>query len=279
MPSPRPNFSEWITSTGSALGYTNSASLARALNIQQSTISRWKTKNSQPSVEHLSRISQLFGVDLKVLLVLAGYIEAVPPSPDELRAAPRRTRAEEMIGEADLDPHLEEFVREYWSARMEEEHARLAGMIDFAKEAASKGLSRPMSKTALRMHTLTNIMEHFSDFQGKLSDYLLHEGVVVDFERGERVEDTRWFAPPGETRKPLPSGTLTHVSHWGAPGEVTDPQAPRWRAVLTGSDRVAMFWTEPMRIADIPEALNEIRLVNGLANERHDVAPEEEDES
>lgn len=67
-------FSEWITPAARAAGYTTSGQLANALGINRSTISRWEYGGHQPSVKHLARISDVFGVDLRELLAMAGHI-------------------------------------------------------------------------------------------------------------------------------------------------------------------------------------------------------------
>jgi len=128
-----PSFSEWLNSTGRALGFPTSAALARALGIQQSTVSRWKTKNSQPGVEHLAKISDLFGVELKSLLVLAGYLEASPG----IATAPavHISFEESMINGLSLSERFKDVARGFWAERVAEERSRLASFLLGLEEA------------------------------------------------------------------------------------------------------------------------------------------------
>ncbi len=110
-----------MTATGHALGYSTSASLARALGIQQSTVSRWK-KGTKPSVEHLVKISELFGVELKTLLILSGHMEG-DVSPAALAAPP--TPADRIIEGIDAPEEYRAHLRMFWLAREREELERL----------------------------------------------------------------------------------------------------------------------------------------------------------
>jgi transcriptional regulator with XRE-family HTH domain len=91
-------FASWLGTMGAALGYTNDAQLAKALEVNQSIVSRWR-RGSQPSAAHLWRVGRLFRTDLEALLVLSGHIPALPdeqsapqvsPSDEALAAAHRR---------------------------------------------------------------------------------------------------------------------------------------------------------------------------------------------
>lgn len=128
-----PSFSEWLNSTGRALGFPTSASLARALGIQQSTVSRWKTKGSQPGVEHLAKISDLFGVELKSLLVLAGYLDATPG----IASAPavHMSFEELMINDLSISERFKDVARKFWADRMNEERNRLGDFLLGLEEA------------------------------------------------------------------------------------------------------------------------------------------------
>jgi transcriptional regulator with XRE-family HTH domain len=68
-------FMRWLTTMGKAFRCPRDSDLARALQVPQSTIHRWRS-GSRPTVEHLARVGRLFGTGIEPLLVLAGYIPA-----------------------------------------------------------------------------------------------------------------------------------------------------------------------------------------------------------
>lgn len=70
-------FSAWLDATSKAIGFRTNTALANALGVPQPTVSRWKS-GSQPSVDHLVKVSRLVGIHLEHLLVLAGYMDAEP---------------------------------------------------------------------------------------------------------------------------------------------------------------------------------------------------------
>jgi len=281
MPSRRPTFSDWVTSTGTALGYTNDASLARALGIQQSTISRWKKNSAKPGVEHLARISELFGVDIKVLLVLAGYLEAPPPAPEDLHPLGVHTRAEQMISNARVSTsHQRDLLQRFWASRLEEEQERLSRLIDFTERAIKDGLDRQRVKEELKAQTRTDATSHFSDFAHSLTDSLVEEGVVVDFQDGRPYGDTGWYRPSGEVDEPLPSFVHSLIGHWDGAETNVRLEDARWRALLVASDGTAVAWTGLLPLLDASEALLRFHKNLGYAtSEGSSDAPEEEDPS
>lgn len=80
MVSETSEFALWLDMTASAMGFKNDAALAKALGINPSSISRWKS-GMQPRVSHLAKVSEIFGVDLKPLLVISGHLEAKADGP------------------------------------------------------------------------------------------------------------------------------------------------------------------------------------------------------
>jgi transcriptional regulator with XRE-family HTH domain len=117
-------FTDWLDTTVRALGYRNDAELARALDVDQSVVSRWRT-GSQPNVSHLGKIGQILGIALEPLLVLSGHCEpSMVRNPNMLITAAERT-----IDAADLDKKTKQQLRDYWTSRMDEEHERLGQII------------------------------------------------------------------------------------------------------------------------------------------------------
>ena len=130
---PPSSFSDWLVTTGRAIGYTTNTALARALGIPQPTVSRWKA-GSKPSVEHLVKISDLFGIELKTLLILSGHMKG-EVSPGKL--APPPSEAERMIAESPMEESLKKVLRDFWKERMREERDRLQNLIQGTLNAVS----------------------------------------------------------------------------------------------------------------------------------------------
>jgi transcriptional regulator with XRE-family HTH domain len=138
-------FADWLERTARGLGYESDAKLAAALDLPQSTIGRWRRPAtgrktvSRPSVEHLVRISSLFGVAVEQLLVLAGHVppEAVRRAEDGSPATPT-TATENLIVQAGLPEAVEQVVRAYLRARLKEERVRLAALIRVIGEAQGR---------------------------------------------------------------------------------------------------------------------------------------------
>jgi hypothetical protein len=95
---------------------------------------RWR-KGSRPTIEHLLRISQTFGVNLESLLVLSGHAptgslgDVQPPPPPQ-----SVTPTERIILNADLDEHLESIMQDYWKNRIEEERGRVRKLVKLLTE-------------------------------------------------------------------------------------------------------------------------------------------------
>lgn len=126
-------FADWLIATGRAMGYATHTSLAKAIGVPQPTVSRWKT-GAKPSVEHLVKISELFGIELKTLLILSGHMKGEVSS-EEL-ALPI-SEAERLVDESPLEEALKEALRDFWKERMQEEHARLQELLKGVEYAVS----------------------------------------------------------------------------------------------------------------------------------------------
>lgn len=157
MPPEAPEFAAWLISTGRALGYTTNTALAKAIGVPQPTVSRWKG-GSKPSVEHLVKISELFGVELKTLLVLAGYMQG-----DVGKALrPPRSQGDRIIDEMSAPQAYKEDLRAFWQQREAEELDRLrvlAEGLDNAVAITGVGDSKSMEpwlEDAMR----TNLPQH-----------------------------------------------------------------------------------------------------------------------
>lgn len=79
------------------------------------------------------KISELFGVELKLLLVLAGYLEG--EAGKEIQ--PPLSEAERMIDESLLETRFKSQLRAFWFERMEEEQARLRDLLNGVHNAIS----------------------------------------------------------------------------------------------------------------------------------------------
>lgn len=94
-------FSSWLEATRKAMGFRTNTALAEALGIPQPTVSRWKS-GAQPSVEHLAKLSDLFGVSLKTLLVLAGHLPGQADGPEFTEGGPQSPEGMLLVSRDDL---------------------------------------------------------------------------------------------------------------------------------------------------------------------------------
>jgi transcriptional regulator with XRE-family HTH domain len=84
---PSEPFAAWLRGQLRRRGWT-AAELARRLQVPSGTISRWLTGQRQPSSRSCDRLADVLGVDLDLVLSLAGHRPATGPSePDDPRAA------------------------------------------------------------------------------------------------------------------------------------------------------------------------------------------------
>lgn len=126
-------FADWLISTGRAMGYATNSALAHAIGVPQPTVSRWK-KGAKPSVEHLVSISDLFGIELKTLLVLSGHMQG-DVSPGKL--APPPSQADRIIDSVNAPEPYKTELRIFWAAREREELYRLELLAEAVETAHS----------------------------------------------------------------------------------------------------------------------------------------------
>lgn len=119
-------FADWLIATGRAMGYTTYTSLAQALGVPQPTVSRWKA-GAKPSVEHLVRISELFGIELKTLLILSGHMKGDVSAKD---LALPSSQADRIIASMKSNGEYREMLKDFWQRRQHEELERLQLLAD-----------------------------------------------------------------------------------------------------------------------------------------------------
>lgn len=90
-------FGEWLGATSKALGFRNNSALARAIGVNQANVSRWTSGHTIPTVDHLVKMSDLFGIDLKTLLAMSGHITPEQANRSETDPFPRPTLPEGTI--------------------------------------------------------------------------------------------------------------------------------------------------------------------------------------
>lgn len=163
-------FARWLAGMSRALGYTREADLARALELPQSTVMRWR-KGSRPSVEHLVRVSRVLKTQLEPLLVISGHVEPglgfefgdqppEPPSP--------RTETVRRIEEAELPEDMKMILRQYWDKRLTEERARVYRFITQFSSAEDvpfeemKGWLASAYETELPLHVTSAFLDLLS---------------------------------------------------------------------------------------------------------------------
>jgi transcriptional regulator with XRE-family HTH domain len=79
-------FAEWLRTQLRRRGW-NAAELARQLHVPSGTISRWMSGERQPSSRSCDLLADVLGVDLDLLLTLAGHRPGPEaPGPDDQRA-------------------------------------------------------------------------------------------------------------------------------------------------------------------------------------------------
>lgn len=84
-----------------AAGYTTATSIARALGVNDSVVSRWLSGKSQTEVQMIRRLSPLLHVPVLELLVAAGHIE---PGEAKMKSTPTPP-ASAPVG-AGVDPEV-----------------------------------------------------------------------------------------------------------------------------------------------------------------------------
>lgn len=154
-------FATWLEATAQALGYTSDSALAKALSVEQSTVSRWKTSaTARPSIDQLLKIGKLFGIRLEPLLVLSGHAPADAVGVSELPAQPTSAAERQIV---DADPEVQELLRQYWGARMREEEIRLAWlMVHVSEVQAAQKVPAGKRQSAIELVS-TNVQTHVSD--------------------------------------------------------------------------------------------------------------------
>lgn len=142
-------FADWLTTMSRALGYGREADLARALDIPQSTVLRWR-RGSQPSISHLAKLSTVLRTDLVALLQLAGHIEpgfTSPPEPPD-----GRTETERRIDDANITDAAKGVLRTYLADRMAEEEARIVTLLAHLAEGWEISSLDRVLRTDLPVH-------------------------------------------------------------------------------------------------------------------------------
>jgi transcriptional regulator with XRE-family HTH domain len=94
------NFARWLEATMQSRGLSQAA-IARRVGVADAQVSRWRRGQVTPSLPHLQRIADTFGVPRVELDRLAGY--PVPGEPD--------TGADDPEAAAELRAHLAQLER------------------------------------------------------------------------------------------------------------------------------------------------------------------------
>lgn len=142
-------FADWLAAMSRALGYGREADLARALDIPQSTVLRWR-RGSQPSIRHLARLSTVLRTDLVALLQLTGHIEPGFTSPPVLPSG--RTVTERRIDDAEITAQAKDALRTYLTDRMAEEETRIVTLLAHLAEGWDVSTLDQLLQTDLPVH-------------------------------------------------------------------------------------------------------------------------------
>jgi transcriptional regulator with XRE-family HTH domain len=96
---PSPEFSGWVRQQLRRRQW-NDAELARRLDMPSGTISRWLRGERQPSTRSCDLIADVFGVDVDLVLTLAGH----RPQPGVAQPDDPRTELIAMLNRVQLTP-------------------------------------------------------------------------------------------------------------------------------------------------------------------------------
>ena len=92
-------FVEWLRGQLRRRGW-NAAELARRLHVPSGTISRWMTGERQPSSRSCDLLADVLGVDLDLVLTLAGH----RPGPEDLAPDDQRATIIALLERINLTP-------------------------------------------------------------------------------------------------------------------------------------------------------------------------------
>ncbi|WP_157251059.1 helix-turn-helix domain-containing protein [Nonomuraea typhae] len=156
-------FADWLSTTARGLGYRTDAQLAAALEVQQSTVTRWR-KGNQPQIKHLIEMARLFQMPVAPLLVLAGHVPADLLGGVEPAGLPM-TESVRRIRDAPLTDLQKKALTVYWDKRLADERQKLSYLIDWI--AAGDSTSRQEAGDSLldlitqgvRSQAATHLME------------------------------------------------------------------------------------------------------------------------
>ncbi|MEV0351552.1 helix-turn-helix transcriptional regulator [Nonomuraea sp. NPDC050680] len=153
-------FYDWLSATARGHGYASDAALAEALELQQSTVSRWR-KGTRPHITHLVKLGRLFRMSIEPMLVLTGHVphdllgNAEPPAP------PTSPTVRE-IQEAPLPDNIKGVLLQYWDQRLNEEQARVGELLEVFKSADGSALTPAATADAFALAS-SDLPQHFAD--------------------------------------------------------------------------------------------------------------------
>ncbi|MCG5220290.1 helix-turn-helix domain-containing protein [Streptosporangium sp. KLBMP 9127] len=165
-------FAEWVSATARGLGFRTDAQLAKALGVQQSTVTRWRT-GSQPQIKHLVAISRLFKMKIEPLLALSGHVPPELLSNNEVPQSPLPvTASQRMIRDAHVPLEVKEVFERYWESRLREERNRLSALMHIATDVGDgRDLESTMAEhgeRALENKMATHLMDALAESQKAL---------------------------------------------------------------------------------------------------------------
>ncbi|MBN6058322.1 XRE family transcriptional regulator, partial [Nonomuraea sp. RK-328] len=169
MPEHNP-FYDWLSLTARAAGYASDAALAEALDLQQSTVSRWR-KGTRPHITHLVKLGRLFHMNIEPMLVLSGHVPAEllgntePPEPP----VPQAVR---QLQEASLPDGVKNALLRYWDQRHTEEHTRVTELAKLLESAAGGGGLTQSAMADAIVLAESDLPRHFAELLRQVADEL-----------------------------------------------------------------------------------------------------------
>lgn len=134
QPDPAVTFSQWLAVQMRAFGYESDLALASELEVNGSTVGRWRHGKATPDVAQLRKLAELFRTPLPNLLVLAGHMTseelggAEPPQVEQFVDP-----TVEMINRASIAPEMRRVLLQEWHRRLHRGRAQMKQLVNVAE--------------------------------------------------------------------------------------------------------------------------------------------------
>ncbi|WP_116949214.1 helix-turn-helix domain-containing protein [Jiangella endophytica] len=134
QPDPAVTFSQWLAVQMRAFGYESDLALASELEVNGSTVGRWRHGKATPDVAQLRKLADLFRTPLPRLLVLAGHMtseELGGAEPPEVEQVVDPTV--ELISRATIAPEMRRVLLQEWHRQLHRSRAQMKQLVNVAE--------------------------------------------------------------------------------------------------------------------------------------------------